>query len=139
MSLRPRWLTPKDVRCGLRDRRAPRGRPGLDEQECSADSCDPLEILVRRQKDGLLGCAGYRLTWVRVTVKARLDVGMQMRHEVAENLVVDFVSGVGSLKCLTRLQQVGEEIATLLGRQLMRLAHVAATGQYAPARHMLFE
>ena len=71
-------------------------------------------------------------------MKARLDVRMQMRYEVAENLVVDFVGGVDVLECLTCPQQVGKEIATLLGSQLMRFAHVATTGQDAPARHMLF-
>jgi hypothetical protein len=63
---------------------------------------------------------------------------MQMRHEVAENLVVDLVGGVCLLECLACMQQVGKEIDTLLGRQLMRFAHVAATRQHAPARHMLF-
>src|SRR5438270_11985367 len=112
-------------------------RTRLEKLECSADSCDPLEILVRRQKEGLLGCAANRLTWVGVSVEAWLYVGMQMRHEVAENLIVDLVGGVGLLECLTRPQQVGDESATLLGRQLVWFAHMAATGQYARARRKL--
>jgi len=86
-------------------------------------------------------CSSLRANWLTregVTVKARLDVGMQMRHEVAENLVVDLVGGVCLLECLACPQHVGKEIATLLGPQLMRFAHVATTGQYAPTRHMLF-
>src|SRR5712691_6065365 len=54
-------------------------------------------------------CASLRANWLTregVTVKARLDVGIQMRHEVAENLVVDFVGGVCLLECL-----VGAEAA----------------------------
>ena len=50
-----------------------------------------------------------RLTWVGVSVEAWLDVGMQMQHEVAENLIVDFVGGIGPLECLTCLQQVGKK------------------------------
>jgi len=54
-------------------------------------------------------CSSLRANWLTregVTVKARLDVGIQMRHEVAENLVVDFVGGVCLLECL-----VGAEVA----------------------------